>query len=98
MSNKAHPWCWLIKSQDLRLRVRQTTDERHLRNVHRPWTEGAKTDGMIVGGKAAGPRAAAGAMGDGVVVYGDNGTGGGNYVCDLVRRAGVGRRPGVRSE
>ena len=42
--------------------------------------------------------AAAGIMGDGVVVYGDNGSGGGDYVCDLVRLVGVGRRPGVRSE
>jgi hypothetical protein len=30
--------------------------------------------------------AAASIMGDGVVVYGDNGSGGGDYVCDLVRR------------
>jgi hypothetical protein len=42
--------------------------------------------------------AAAGAMGDGVVVYRDDGSGGGDYVCDLVRRAGVGRSSGVRSE
>ena len=35
--------------------------------------------------------AAASIMGDGVVVYGDNGSGGGDYVCDLVRRvAGAG--------
>jgi hypothetical protein len=45
-------------------------------------TERARRDGAL--------RAAAGAMGNGMVVYCDNGGGGGDYVCDLVRRPGVG--------